>query len=215
MNDVVGRLGELMRAGTQLNDACADSQLSDTGWTTCEMAFLQFQAEERALVDMGRDLVQRLAGEVNSSDYRALALALSALNDNAAAGQVLESAIDSASDVQDRAAALQLKASLRFAVDPGQGRDLFRSLLDELGHESFELEIDRHTLSLIVLRDWFQAEVSLGSCAESAKAYVQLYAAARELPAAVQAAVLGAAFPEDPSAAPTLAGAERRCEERR
>jgi hypothetical protein len=199
LNDVVKRLGELQRSAIDLNNSC----LQGSGATptpqqriVCSSTALQFQAEQRALVDIGRSLADKLGNDVESSEYRTLALALSSLNDNSGAKDFLDRAIDSASDVQDRVSALQLLANIQFVASPDDGRTTYTRALQLVADGSFSLEIDRGLLEALILRDWSQNEAGLGDCNRAKTAFQGFLKAARQLPLVVREPFLGLAVPD-------------------
>lgn len=215
LNSVVERLGALERDATSLNRECADPDISPQLLAVCQQAALSFQAERRALVEIGRDLANEIGDNVNSSDYRSLALAVSALSDNSGADELLDRAVEVARDVQDRVAALQLKANVAFAIDAETARETYRKALSAIDEGSFRLEIDRTLLKSQVLQTWINNESAIGSCEEAADLFPQFTEAARGVPKAVRVSLLGVDIPDDPDTDPEREDFIERCEANR
>jgi len=212
LTDVVQRLSALQRSAVDINEGCLSPDLSPQQRVVCQTSVLGLQAEQRVLVDLGRDLTDELGSAVNSSDYRALAVAMSQLNDNAGSERFLDRAVEVAGDVQDRVAAIQLKANLRFVIDPDEGRRLHAEAIDAIDHGSFDNELDRDMLRALAYAAWVNNETALGGCGEAADTFLSYVAAAREIPEAIRAAFLGGPIPDDTSEDPTKEDLEAKCE---
>lgn len=212
LNDVVSRLGALQREATDINVRCLDPEINAQQVAVCRQASLAYQAEQRALVEIGNDLTDQLGDEVNSSDYRALALTVSALSDNGGASALLDRAVETAQTVQDRVAALQLKANLGFVTNTDQARTTYKETIAMIDAASFDLAVDRALLRTSVLQGWFNNETALGSCDSAADVFTDFVAAAREIPTAARKALLGIDVPDDPKDDPTHEQLVDRCE---
>jgi hypothetical protein len=213
LNNVVRQLGVLQRAAVDLNQTCLQEAGNNAQQlAVCQATVLQYNAEQRALLDIGEDLMDDLEGNVASSEYRTFAIALSALNDNARAREFLDRARESAEDIQDRVTAQQLLANVAFLRSPGEARELYQQALDMLQDAEFELEVDRALAETTVLRSWLQNEVAYGDCDESVRIYFEFAESARKLPANVRHVFLGVAVADDPEDDPPADELERQCE---